>query len=59
MSKFTTEVRYICESSISLTESVGANSVDEVISKSLDKIFDFDFPIFDENYMDEEDAENE
>lgn len=50
MSKYTTEVRYICETSAGLDTSVGANSVDEVIAKALDKVFNFDFPIFDENY---------
>lgn len=50
MSKYTTEVRYICESNAGLDKSVGAHSVDEVISKSLENIFNFDFPIFDENY---------
>ena len=50
MSKYTTEVRYICESVSGLTESVGYNNVDTVLDNSVDKIFDFDFPIFDENY---------
>ena len=44
MSKYTTEVRYICE-----THGVGKN-VDEIISSSAPKIFDFNFPIFDESY---------
>lgn len=50
MSKYTTEVRYICESKIGLSESVDNVSVEEVISSALPIIFDFDFPIFDENY---------
>lgn len=50
MAKYTTEVRYICEHYSGLTESVGANNVDKVISDSVDKIFNFNFPIFDENY---------
>lgn len=50
MSKYTTEVRYICETACGLTESVGGSEVEEVIANSLEKIFDFDFPIFDENY---------
>ena len=50
MSKYTTEVRFICENSAGLTESVGYSSIDEVLDKARDKIFDFDFPIFDENY---------
>lgn len=50
MSKYTTEVRYICEQSAGLTESVGFNSIDSVLENCLDKVFDFSFPIFDENY---------
>ena len=50
MSKYTTELRFICENSAGLTESVGYNSVDSVLDKCRDKIFDFDFPIFDESY---------
>lgn len=50
MSKFTTEVRFICETESGLTESVGYNDIDTVLDNSVDKIFDFDFPIFDENY---------
>ena len=50
MSKYTTEVRYICETASGLSESVGYNDVDTVLDNSVDKIFDFDFPIFDENY---------
>lgn len=49
LSKYTTEVRYICEQKAGLTESVGFNSVDSVISNSWNKIFT-DFPIFDESY---------
>lgn len=50
LSKYTTELRYICESSISLDKSGGYNSVDSIISQARPKIFDFDYPIFDENY---------
>lgn len=50
MSKYTTEVRFICESYAGLDKSVGYDSVSEVIDKSYAKIFDFDFPIFDEDY---------
>lgn len=39
MSKYTTEVRYICESYAGLTESVGFDSIDEVIENSYLKIF--------------------
>ena len=50
MSKYTTEVRFICENAAGLTESEGYNSVNNVIRKALPVVFDFDFPIFDENY---------
>ena len=50
MSKYTTEVRYICETDSGLDESVGFNSVDAVISKSWDKIFTSKVPFFDEDY---------
>ena len=50
MSKYTTEVRYICENYANQTESKGYNSVQNILDNSWDKVFDFDFPIFDENY---------
>lgn len=50
MAKYTTEVRTICESYSGLTASVGYSQIDKVIEKSKEKIFDFDFPIFDESY---------
>ena len=50
MSKYTTEVRYICESEAGLEESVGGNSVNEVIALARPKIFNFSYPIYDESY---------
>lgn len=50
MSKYTTEVRYICESKAGLSSSVGANIVDTIIENSRTKIFNFNYPIFDETY---------
>ena len=50
MSKYTTELRFICETSAGLTDSEGYTSTKEIIEKSRKKIFDFDYPIFDENY---------
>lgn len=50
MSKYTTEVRFICETNANLKENQGYNSVNEIVSKARTKIFDFDYPIFDENY---------
>lgn len=50
MSKYTTEVRFICENSAGLSESEGANNVDSILDNCWNKVFNFDFPIFDENY---------
>lgn len=50
MSKYTTEVRFICENSAGLAESVGYSSVESVLDASRPKVFDFDYPIFDEAY---------
>lgn len=50
MSKYTTEVRFICEQNAGLSDSEGSDSVNDIIAKSRSKIFDFDFPMFDENY---------
>ena len=49
MSKYTTQVRFICETSAKLTESSGFNNIDEILDRSWNKIFS-DFPIFDEQY---------
>lgn len=50
MSKYTTELRYICEINSELFDSVGYYSVNDVIEKSREKIFCFDYPIFDKKY---------
>lgn len=50
MSKYTTEVRFICEHASGMNESIGYSSVDAVISGAIPKVFDFTFPIFDESY---------
>ena len=50
MSKYTTELRYICETLAGKTSSEGYNSVDEIITTAMPLLFDFDFPIFDEEY---------
>ena len=49
MSKYTTQVRFICETSANLTESTGFNDIENVLNKSWYNIFS-DFPIFDEQY---------
>lgn len=50
MSKYTTEVRFICETAAGLTDSVGYRGINEVIQMAIPKVFDFDFPIYDESY---------
>ena len=50
MSKYTTEVRFICETLAGLDESVGGDSVETIISSSREKIFNFNYPIFDPTY---------
>ena len=49
MSKYTTEVRFICEHLAGLDESGGASDVNEILDECWDKIFE-NFPIFDEEY---------
>lgn len=50
MSKYTTEVRFICETEAGLIESAGYSDIDSILTTSAPKIFSFDFPIFDEAY---------
>lgn len=50
MSKYTTELRYICESITGLTESKGVNSVNDIIKQAAPLIFSFDFPIYKEEH---------
>lgn len=50
MSKYTTEVRYICEVQAGYDESQGFKKIDEILSEAWNKIFEFSFPIFDESY---------
>lgn len=51
MSKYTTEVRYICESLVPPgTMRIDSFRPRDFIYYSRDKIFDFDYPIFDEEY---------
>ena len=49
MSKYTTEVRYICEYYAGLTKSTGYEDIDEIVEKARHKIFS-NYPIFDENH---------
>lgn len=50
MSKYTTEVRFICESKSGLENSSGADNVDEVIEGAWNKIFTSKVTFFDESY---------
>ena len=50
MSKYTTQVRFICETAAGLSESEGQASVKQIIAAAIPSVFDFDFPIFDESY---------
>lgn len=50
MSKYTTELRYICEMEAGLRESKGYNDIANIIANSRTKIFSFDYPIYDETY---------
>lgn len=50
MSDYTTQIRFICESKSGLTESVGFSGIMEAIENSVDDIFNFNWPIFDEAY---------
>lgn len=50
MSKYTTEVRSICEVAAGLTESLGYNSINDILKQAAPNVFNFDWPIFDEAY---------
>ena len=50
MSKYTTEIRFICETLNGDVESSGYNSVNTILANVHNQVFDFDYPIFDTNY---------
>lgn len=51
MSKYTTEVRYICEQLANIkTDKTGIAKIDEIIKNSWNKIFTKNWEIFDEKY---------
>ena len=50
MSKYTTELRFICETYADLDQSKGYSDVEDIIESSRAKIFDFPYEIFDEEY---------
>lgn len=49
MSKYTTELRYICEEQAGKSESVDYNSISEVIAAARPKIFNFNYPYYSED----------
>lgn len=53
MSKYTTMLRYVCETYAGETISRGEASIDEIIQLAIPHIFDFTFPIYDENHRNE------
>ena len=51
MSTYTTQVRYICETKSGFTlEELENKTVDEIIAASRNNVFNFDFPVYDENF---------
>ena len=48
MSKYTTELRFICEQQAGFDESQGGANVEAVIAVSRTKIFNFDYPYYNE-----------
>ena len=50
VSKYTTEVRYVCEQKAGLVESVGFSGVEEVLEKCWDKVITSRVRMFDEEY---------
>lgn len=50
MSKYTTELRFICEQLAGVDESKGYASTTQIINTARPKIFNFPYPIFDEDY---------
>ena len=50
MSKYTTEVRFICENALGLEEQGDYSDIAQAIQAGRGRIFTFNYPIFDENY---------
>lgn len=50
MSKYTSELRFICESLSGLSESAGGNSADSIIATARPLIFNFPYTLFDPQY---------
>lgn len=50
MARYTTEVRTVCEYYAGLDAMAPGSRVNDVIEAAREKVFDFDFPVFDESY---------
>lgn len=50
MSKYTTELRFICESLAGLSESKPYTNVNDIINTARTQIFSFTYPLYDANY---------
>ena len=50
MSKYTTKVRYICETLAGETSSQQGNEVNDIVMKAFPLIFESQIPVFNENY---------
>lgn len=53
MSDYTSQLRFICEAYAGRTVSGSSSDVDDIIELARQKIFDFDYPIFDDAYRKE------
>ena len=50
MSKYTTQLRFLCETAAGLTESKGYSHIDDILESAAPVIFDFEWPLFDDEY---------
>ena len=50
MALYTTQVRTICEASLGMEVPGGFDSINDILKNSAPLVFNFDFPIWDENY---------
>lgn len=50
MSKYTTEIRYICEHLCGLDDSKGYADIGTIIANARSKVFNFEYPIYNEAY---------
>ena len=53
MSKYTTEMRYICETMAGYAESKGYDKVEDIISSARQYIFDFNYDLYDNSHKEE------